>query len=317
MPALRRIGIDVRRLTSDRLDPWRFDQRIAWDQITLPLAAARARVDLLHCAAGTMPLVTTLPMVATVHDVAWLHVQQHARAYARAYFGRFQLARYRRAHRIMVDSAFTRSQLLELGGFDRERVEVVYPGVSADVAAIARSPDAAPFALAVGTVEKRKNLEVVVEALAGIPALRLVAVGPSTPYQERCLHIARERGVAERLELLGYVPRHDLLDLYARAAVVVVPSRYEGFGYALAQARCAGVPFLAANTSSLPEIAGESARLLPADDPAAWRDALAEILSDRESAESRARAERAAAIERFAWSTSAARVAEVYRAIRY
>jgi glycosyltransferase involved in cell wall biosynthesis len=255
-----------------------------------------------------------MPAVATVHDVAWLRVQQHARAYARAYFGAFQLARYRRARRIMVDSVFSRAQLLELGGFDAHKVEVVYPGVSADVAAIVRLPDAEPFALAVGTVERRKNLEVVIEALPALAGLRLIVAGPPTPYQDDCLRIARERGVAERVEFRGYVSRGELFSLYSRAAVVVVPSRYEGFGYAVAQARCAGVPFLAASASSLPEVADGAGRLVALDDVDAWAAALGELLADRPAVEARASSDRPAAITRFAWSTAAARVAAAYAA---
>jgi glycosyltransferase involved in cell wall biosynthesis len=314
IPALRGAGVEAVALDSARLDPWRFDRRVLWDQVLLPIRAAAARIDLVHCAAGTMPLLRTVPAVATVHDVAWLHVQQHARPYARAYFGSFQLARYRSAARIMVDSSFSRAQLLELGGFDAGKVSVVYPGVAADVAAIERLPDAEPFALAVGTVEKRKNLEVVIEALAGVPGLRLVVVGPATPYQELCVRLAAERGVAERIEFRGYVSRGELRDLYARATVVVVPSRYEGFGYAVAQARCAGVPFVAANSSSLPEVADDAGPVVSPDDAEAWAAALGGLLEGRAAAEARASGDRSAAILRFAWSTAAARVAAVYEA---
>ena len=112
VPALRARGIDVVELDFPALDPWRFDRRALWDQVLLPFAAARARVDVLHCAAGTMPPAATAPIVVTVHDVAWLRVQSHARAYARAYFGAYMLARYRSAHGIVVDSAFSRDELL-------------------------------------------------------------------------------------------------------------------------------------------------------------------------------------------------------------
>lgn len=278
------------------------------------MGARRARVDLLHCAAGTLPLFGSVPLVATVHDVAWLHVQRHAKPYARAYFGAFQLARYRRARRIAVDSAFSRDQLLALGGFRPERVAVVYPGVAADVAALERAPASEPFALSVGTLERRKNLEVAIRALALVPGLRLVAVGPATPYREDCLRAAREAGVAERFEVRGYVARDELLALYARAAVVVVPSRYEGFGYAAAQALCAGVPLIAARTSSLPEVVGDGAPLLEPDDVAAWAEALGAVLADRDAAERRAHGVRAAATVRFAWETSAAGIASLYRA---
>ena len=250
--ALRERGVDVVELAEPRLDPWRFDRRVLWDQVLLPLAARRAGVRLLHCASGTMPLGARLPTVVTVHDVAWFRVQAHARPYARAYFGAFALARYRRAARVFVDSQFSRAELLDVARLDPARVVVVYPGVARDVMDVARRRDEArPFVLAVGTVEARKNLEVAVRAIARVPGVRLVSVGPPTPYRERCAALARELGLGERVEFRGYVPRAEVLDLYARATAAVVPSTYEGFGYGAAQALCAGVPLVAANASSL------------------------------------------------------------------
>ena len=288
-----------------------------WDQVALPLAAANARVDLLHCTSGTLPRFANAKLVATVHDVAWLRVQAHARAYARAYFGKFSLSRYRAARALFVDSRFSRDELLSVApGIEAARVVVAYPGVASDVAEVSRMPERqAPFALAVGTVEKRKNLEVVVRALAHVPGLRLVSVGPPTPYAQRVREIARECGVADRVELRGYVPRADVLDLYSRALVAVAPSHYEGFGYAAAQALCAGVPLLAASAASLPEVVGDAAPLLPVDDVEAWSAALRSIVEAPQPSEDRAAREREPAIERFRWRTTAEIVATTYRCV--
>jgi glycosyltransferase involved in cell wall biosynthesis len=306
MPALRARDVDVAALDCPALDPWRFDRRALWDQAILPLAAARARVDVLHCAAGTMPLVAPVPTVVTVHDVAWLRVQAHARPYARAYFGRYMLARYAKAHGILVDSAFSRDELLAVAALDSARVSVVYPGVAEDVMRVNRArDDDAPFALAVGTVEARKNLEVVVRALLRLPGLRLVSVGPPTAYRDRCLELARKLGVADRLELRGYVSREAVLELYARALVAVVPSRYEGFGYGVAQALCAGTPVVCADAASLPEVAGDGATLVDPDDVDGWVAAVARVAADPGAAEGRAAAHRAGACERFTWAASA------------
>jgi len=306
MPALRERGVDVAALDCPALDPWRFDRRALWDQAILPVAAARARVDVLHCAAGTMPLVAPVPTVVTVHDVAWLRVQAHTRPYARAYFGRYMLARYLKAHGILVDSAFSRNELLAVAALDPARVSVVYPGVAADVMRVVRArDDAAPFVLAVGTVEARKNLEVVVRALVRLPGLRLVSVGPPTAYRDRCLELARKLGVADRLELRGYVPREEVLALYARALVAVVPSRYEGFGYGVAQALCAGTPLVCANAASLPEVAGDGATLVDPDDVDGWVASLASVAADPDAADRRAAVLRAPAHDRFAWVASA------------
>ncbi len=295
-------------LAEPRLDPWRFDRRVLWDQLLLPLAARRRRIDVLHCAAGTLPLVAGVPVVATVHDVAWLRAQAHARPYARAYFGELQRRLYARARTIFVDSNFSRSELLAMTALEPRRIEVLYPGVARDIMDVVREPDPRPFALVVGTVEPRKNLEVIVRALAAIPELQLVSVGPPTPYLHHVRDVARTHGVAARFDARGYVPRRTLLDLYARAAFAAVPSRYEGFGYGAAQALCAGVPLIAANAASLPEIAGDAAPLVEPDDLDGWVSAIRVLLAQREEATAAALARRPAACERFGWR-SAARMA--------
>jgi glycosyltransferase involved in cell wall biosynthesis len=310
--ALRELGCDVVSASDARFDPWRFDRRVLWDQVLLPLRARRERADLLHCTAGTMPLFAPLPIVVTVHDVAWLRVQQHARPYARWYFGGFSLGRYRHAREIVVDSEFSRSELLALADLPPERVAVVYPGVAPAYGALVRRPAESPTILAVGTVERRKNLGTVIRALAELPEARLISFGPPTPYQAECMTLARELGVAQRVTFAGYRPRAELLAQYASAAVAVVSSLYEGFGYGVAQALCAGIPLVAADASSLPEVAGPGIPLVAPDDPAAWARALAATLADRAAAEARASARRHAAIARFSWSSAARATLEVY-----
>ena len=110
------------------------------------------------------------------------------------------------------------------------------------------------------------------------------------------------------MEFRGYVTREELLALYRRANVALVPSYYEGFGYGAAQALCAGVPVIAAATSSLIEVVGAEGRLLPPDDIGAWAAAVHSALGDADSEErSRERAAR-----RFSWNTAAHATRAVY-----
>jgi glycosyltransferase involved in cell wall biosynthesis len=312
--ALRRQQLNVVELRESRLDPWRFDRRVLWDQVILPLRARASGADLLHCASGTMPLFVGMPTVVTVHDVAWLHVQAHARPYARYYFGRFSLERYRHAAGIIVDSSFSRDALVEvLAGIDRAAVRVVYPGVAREFCEVARNGGDGRTILAVGTVERRKNLELLIRVLPQLNGARIVCVGPQTAYARECEELAGRLGVAERLELRGYVAREELIALYREAAVVAVPSRYEGFGYAAAQALCAGVPCVVSDRTSLPEIVGNDGGIASIDDAAAWTSMLEAAL--RGDWESRASRVRAGAIARFSWDASAGEVKRVYEAI--
>lgn len=313
--ALRERGVTIVELREPRLDPWRFDRRVLWDQVLLPFRARASAAHLLHCLSGTMPMFAALPIVVTVHDVAWLKVQRHARAYARYYFGKFSLERYGEAKAIAVDSEFSRAELLDVLQVPPERVHVIYPGVASEFANLHREAPSDAI-LVPGTVERRKNFEVLIRALPQIaPRVRIISVGPFTPYREECLQLAESLGVRDRIEFRGYVSRATLIDLYAKCALVAVPSRYEGFGYAAAQALCGGVPALVSDQSSLPEIAGGDAAIVPVDDPAAWAREIDGIVSDPSAAQLRSDNVRARSIERFSWARSAAQMETIYNSI--
>lgn len=312
--ALRAHGIEVVELAQPSLDPWRFDRRLYWDQVLLSRRLQTSGADVLHCASGTMPARAALPVVVTVHDVAWLRVQRHARWYARYYFGNVMLRRYARADAIAVDSSFSRDELLQSrAALDAGRISVVYPGVADDFIRLERRSGDGRTILVVGTVEPRKNLELIVRLLPALRDARVVAVGPLTPYASECERLARELGVARRLELRGYVSRAQLLELYARCAVVAVPSRYEGFGYAAAQALCAGTPLVCADGSSLREVVAGDAPAISPDDLQAWGDALRNGLSG--GLDARARSVRESACARLGWDASARRMIAIYRDI--
>jgi glycosyltransferase involved in cell wall biosynthesis len=309
--ALRDEGMDLVELAEPNLDPWRFDRRVFWDQIILPQRARQVQADLLHCASGTVPLGLSIPFIVTVHDVAWLRVQAHARPYARYYFGRFSIDRYRAAAAIAVDSHFSRNELLEvMPDLDPAHVRVVYPGVSRDYCELQRTRSDGRTILAIGTVERRKNLEVLIEALRFLDDARLISVGPYTTYQDECEGLATSYGVRDRVQFRGYVAREELLELCQSAAVIAMPSLYEGFGYAAAQALCAGVPAVVSDQASLPEIVGDGARVVDVANIPDWVEALEAALSGSDDA--RAASGRAAAIERFAWTKSARDMRDAY-----
>jgi alpha-1,3-rhamnosyl/mannosyltransferase len=260
-----------------------------------------------------VPLSPRLPVVVTVHDVAWLRVQAHAPAYARYYFGAFSVDRYRNVSQIAVDSKFSRSELLwVLDGYDPRRVHVVYPGVAEDFCTVERRRGDGRTILCVGTVERRKNLDAIVRVLPNLENARLVAVGPPTPYQDECRALAAQLGVSERIQFRGYVDRAELLELYATCGVVAVPSRYEGFGYAAAQALCAGTPCVVSDRASLPEVVGNDAPVVAVDDFTGWTESLAIALHGHRDAS--AAAARQNAIARFAWAASAKKMSDVYKA---
>ncbi len=164
-----------------------------------------------------------------------------------------------------------------------------------------------PFVFALGTIEPRKNIPMLLAAFEALPpSLRehfeLVLAGPMG-WADRAT-AARVRSAASA-RYLGYIPERDLAPLTAAAAIFAYPSLYEGFGFPLAQAMAAGVPSVTSNISSMPEIAGDAALLIDPRSVTELRDALERLmLSPGLRTELAAKGRLQA--RRFSWETAAA-----------
>lgn len=313
--ALRqRRDVEVLELRDMHYDVWRFDRRVYWDQLRAPALARRARPDVVHFTGGTLPLWTPHPCVLTLHDLAWLHDAVRGRPYSRWYFGAMQRRLARRADRIATDSEISRSEIVERLGVNPSKVAVTGAGVDEAWFRLERRAQDAPYFLAVGTLEARKDLETAVRALVGFPALRLVSAGPQTNYAARVMRIAAELGVSNRLELRGYVDEAALYALYAGASALVFPSRYEGFGLPPLQALAARVPVVAADLPVLREVLGDCALWAQAGDPGSFAEALnVALVSD---VNVRAMVDRGQLRARqFTWASVAERTVRLYRAL--
>ena len=169
------------------------------------------------------------------------------------------------------------------------------------------------YVLHVGHLEPRKNLGVLVRALAQIAAAdrpELWLIGRDAGEGPKLRALAEDLGVQEHVRLLG--PRTDftLPAYYHDARLVVIPSRYEGFGLPALEAQIHGTRVAVADAGALPEVAGDGA-VLPVDDPAAWARAIAD--PGREALDViQARAARAAAWD---WPSASRRWLETLRAL--
>ncbi len=174
------------------------------------------------------------------------------------------------------------------------------------------------FLLYVGTIEPRKNLDVLLGALSrlkgqGREVPLVVAGGLGWLYQGFLAKI-RSLGLESLVILPGFVPDDDLPALYTAAEVFVYPSIYEGFGIPILEAMGCGTPVLCSDSSSLPEVAGDGGILLPPGDPAAWAEAIARLMESAAlRGELRERGFRNAS--RFRWEETSRRTWEVYRAV--
>ncbi len=297
---------------------------ILWQRLGLPLPVELfcGRLDLFYSPDFVLPPQLAGRRLLTVHDLAFLVHPECAVPSLEWYLRRAVPRSIARADLLLADSEHTRQDLIRLLGVSPERVEVLYPGVEPAFRPLgqaaleevrARYGLPGRFLLTVGTIEPRKNLPRLLEALSGLPErlrLPLVVVGrPGWLYQETFAAVERY-GLQGEVRFLGFVPQEDLPALYNLALALVYPSLYEGFGLPPLEAMACGTPVLAGCVSSLPEVVGEAAVLVDPADVSSIREGLRRLLEDDEL-RARLRKEGLARAREFTWEKAAVRLREM------
>ena len=251
------------------------------------------------------------PAATYVHDLAFRLRPGEVPWQQRLYLGTVLPRALQGAAAVVVPSQATRDDLLACYPVPdlAERVHVVGEGPTPLPAAGSLPDGLEPgFVLAVGTVEARKNYDRLAAAhsrIAGAPPL--VIAGRPGWNGARPPH-------GERVMVLGHVSDAELAALYANAGVLAFPSLYEGFGLPLLDAMAAGVPALVSDRGALPEVAGDAALVVPAEDVAAIEAGLSRLLGDAALRARLAAAGRRRAA-RFRWESAAAAVLGILRKI--
>ena len=278
-----------------------------------PARIRRLRPDAYFGPVGALPLGSVgCPTVITVHDLAiyrnpaWFPGRQPLST-------RLVIPRsLARADVIIAVSKNTADDIEDLFGIPASQISVVPHGVShlfrpmsREDLDIARARLQLPerFILFVGTIEPRKNLATLLEAWAMLSDRPdLVIVGAwGWLYEPIKEQIAR---LGPRVHHIQGLDPAELPAVYNLARVLAQPAWYEGFGFPPLEAMACGTPVVVSDRASLPELVGDAALIAPADDPEAWRKALAKVISDSDLAADLKRRGILRAAQ-FSWSRSA------------
>ncbi len=319
-------------LPRGRVSPGR-PAKLWFEQVALPRAARRLRLDLLHVPYLAPPLLSPLPTIVTVHDLIPLLLPAYrGNLRKRAYTWLALQATRRAAHWIAV-SEHTRRDLVRHLRLPEGRVSVTHeaaapdlrPATPAEVAAIRQRYDLPDrFLLYLGDSDIRKGVHHLLRAFARWQQRhpgQEVVVALAGPRREPDGHLyldlpalARSLGIAEAVRFLGPIPEEDKPALLSAATVLALLSTYEGFGLPPLEAMACGTAVLAGNTSSLPEVVGEAGVLVEPTDEEAIATALERLLGDdawRASLEQKG-LRRAAT---FSWERTARQTMAVYEQV--
>jgi glycosyltransferase involved in cell wall biosynthesis len=264
--------------------------------------------DLFFSPGYNSPLFCASPFIFTLHDLNHIDRPENSSALKRLYYATLLKRACHRAASIVTISEFSRGRIIEWSGVPPEKVLNVGCGVDPAYCPL-DEPRALPFSylLCVSNRKRHKNEFRTVEAFAraGLSAeMKLVFTG--NPTDELAEYIERQQ-VKPRVHFVGVVAEAQLPSLYRGAEALVFVSLYEGFGLPVLEAMACGTPVATANTSALPEVAGDAALLVDPTSVEQIAEAMGRIVNDnylRQQLRSRGLAQAA----RFSWAETAARV---------
>jgi len=305
-----------------------------WEQFVLPRAIKHFGVDILHCTANTAPIRCAAKLVLTLHDIIYLEKLNLTKGTPYQIFGNL----YRRwnvpiiatnARKIVTVSAYEQQRIEKHFHLPAQSVCTIYNGVGNHFVKITDTtiqqtirnkyslPDSYVFFL--GNTDPKKNLHGVLKALSvlrkkGQLNFKLLVLDIDKNYLARVADEISDREILHAIFSAGYVPNHELPAIYSMAKVFLYPSLRESFGIPIVEAMSCGTAVITSNTSSMPEVAGNAARLVDPHNPEDIAQALQELLTDDTQRNKFVDAGLVRAKE-FSWENNASKVLSVYEEV--
>ena len=251
--------------------------------------------DLLHCPHYNIPYFYRGRLVVTIHDLTHLVHRDYLPNRAAYMYARLVLATAASRSKIIItDSQFSKKSIQERLHVPADKIRVIYLGLPDGSATSSLSPDLrrlgemgirGPYVLFVGLLKPHKNVQGLIHAYARLSQVvrnryQLVIVGNKDRSYPGLERLGREMSLAGSLVFTGFVSDIDLESLYCGASLFVLPSLNEGFGLPALEAMAHGVPVIASDRASLPEVVGTAGILVDPTDPQALANIMERVLSD-------------------------------------
>ncbi|PIE80433.1 MAG: glycosyl transferase family 1 [Chloroflexi bacterium] len=310
-------------LHSSRLPTESRSVRLLWEQLVWPWQARK--LDLMHSMAFVVPFGAVGPTVVTVYDLSFLHFPEQFPALQRWYLTSQTRRSCRAARRVITISESSKQDIHDYFGVPLSQIDVVVPGVNGryqplppEQIATFRQANQLPaqFILHVGTLQPRKNIPILLEALAMLEdeTIHLVLAGGKGWLYDEIFAQIKALDLGERVLFPGYVADEDLPLWYNAASLFAFPSVYEGFGMPVVEAMACGTPVVASTASSIPEAVGQAGLLFDPQDAEELAGRIASVLHDSDlSATMRAKGLQHAS--RFSWEEAGRETAVVYQQV--
>lgn len=268
-------------------------------------------------------------IVITVHDLAFLRYPEILDEEARLFYGQIGRA-VRRADRIIAVSEHTKRDLIELLSVPAGRIAVIYEAAAAHFRPLDIAPgtsrsfngysvEADLFMLFVGTLEPRKNLTTLIDAMAvcrdeGQSLPYLVVAGARGWLDSGVFDRIIAHGLQDHVQMIGGVTQAELVWLYNACRFYVNPELYSGFGLPVLEAMQCGAPVISSDAAALPEVVGDAGLLVRPLDVDAWTSVLSRLWDD-DKLRIKLRASGLEQARRFSWAAAAEATLRVYREV--
>jgi glycosyltransferase involved in cell wall biosynthesis len=301
------------------------------DKINIPIESFIGPIDVLHSLDSRFPLIKNSKLVVTIHDIAFMLFPKYT---SNDNFVRNQLTKYvvnaaRLADGIITVSNNSKKDIIEVLGVPETKITVTYEAADTIFRLTNKSKCSEKikqkygfddeYILCVSTLEPRKNISGLIKAFSIAKKsknfdFKLVIVGGKSWYYEELAKLAVYSTLDKDVIFMGYVPEDDLPLLYNCARLFVFPSFYEGFGLPLLEAMGCGLPIVASDNSSIPEVVGDAGVLVDAENTEQIAETIYQVSTD----ESHLQDLRLKGLKRaktFSWENTAKKTLQVYNEV--